>query len=84
MQEQTSRLTPAEQDDQTDTTIMGALLVEDDQRPWSVSELIRDLGDEVRAIDSIERLYRSGLIHRTADNLVFPTRAAMHMDRVSG
>jgi hypothetical protein len=75
---------PAEQDTDDDTSIMSALLVEGDQRPWSIEELARDLGDQTRAHDSIDRLQRLGLIHRTSDDLVYPTRAAIYMDRISG
>lgn len=75
---------PAGQDDADDNSIMGALLVESDQRPWSVEELARDLGNHIRAQDSINRLQRLGLIHRTNDDLVYPTKAAIHMDRISG
>lgn len=72
----------AEQDDTDDRGIMWPLLNDEDHRPWSVAELIRDHGDEITAVDAIERLARSGLVHRTSDDLVYPTRAALHMHRI--
>jgi hypothetical protein len=47
-----------------------------------VAEIIRERGDEIAALDSLDRLNKSGLIHRTRDDLVFPTRAALHYTRI--
>lgn len=80
MHDQTTRVG---QDDDADMAIMFTLLNDQDQRPWAVDELIREVGDRVRAVDAIGRLHRGGLIHRTGDDLVFPTRAALYMDRIS-
>jgi hypothetical protein len=43
--------------------------------PWTISELARELGDDLNAIDSVARLTGTGLAHRCGD-LVFPSRAA--------
>jgi hypothetical protein len=74
----------AAQQDADDWSIISPLLTDDDQRPWSIAELIRETGgNELAAIDALGRLARSGLIHRTRDDLVYPTRAALHLNRIA-
>jgi hypothetical protein len=74
--------TLGEDDDRDDWGVLVLLIRQDDQRPWSVAEIIRERGDEIAALDSLDRLSKSGLIHRTRDDLVFPTRAALHYTRI--
>jgi hypothetical protein len=74
--------TLGEDDDRDDWGVLVLLVGPDDQRPWSVAEIIRERGDEIAALDSLDRLNKSGLIHRTRDDLVFPTRAALHYTRI--
>jgi hypothetical protein len=48
-------LTVAEADARTDSAILGLLLSRGGERPWSIEELARELGDEVEAIDGVCR-----------------------------
>jgi hypothetical protein len=61
-------------EEQTDGLVLEFLLC-NGSWPWTVSELARELGDDLNAIDAVARLTGTGLAHRCGD-LVFPTRAA--------
>ena len=43
--------------------------------PWSARELAQELGNEIEALDALQRLASHGLAHRLED-FAFPTRAA--------
>jgi len=72
----------SEQDE--DLMVLQTILEQGDNWPWSLAELIRDRGDgdEVAVEDAINRLHRGGMIHRTKENLIFPTRAAIYRAKV--
>jgi len=74
--------TPAEEEVHDDWAILELLIYPDEQRPLSVEELIRELGDAVAAIDAISRLQRVGLIHRTTDDFIFATHAAIRFQQI--
>ena len=48
----------------------------DDQRPWAVSELVLDIGDQLGVEDALTDLHGSGLVHRCGE-FVWATRAAL-------
>jgi hypothetical protein len=56
--------------------------ITDNRHPWSVEELIRDLGNANNVTDAINTLHAAGLINR-ADDLIFPSRAAILFEQIS-
>lgn len=72
---------PTEQFNGTEGTIL-LLLTTDDHWMWSVEEVIREYGDRGAAIDAINNLHGAGLIHRTTDDFVFATRAAVRAGEI--
>jgi hypothetical protein len=64
-----------------DFSVLGLLLRDDPSRPWSVDEVALEIGDPIKAHDAIARLTGAGLVHRL-DKFVFPTRPAVHYDRI--
>jgi hypothetical protein len=70
-----------EADDSTDSAVLGLLI--DSPLPWHVSEVQRELRDDLAATDSLNRLAGHGLIHEH-DGFVWPTRAAIRGEAVRG
>ena len=74
MHEQRSSL--AVEEARRDHAVLGVLLGEDAQRPWTVDEVAREIGDELATTDSLARLRAAGLVHRL-EGFVFATRPAV-------
>jgi hypothetical protein len=70
--------TPTREPDETtiEAGILDRLTDPEDQRPWSVEELVRDVGHRLATLDAVSNLEHLGLLHRCGD-LVFPTRPAL-------
>ncbi len=66
-----------------DWLVLDLLIDDDRQRPWSVREVIREHGHLQNALDALDRLHGAGLIHRTEDDFVFATRAAVRYSQIA-
>jgi len=77
---------PAAEDAKNEWGVLSRLLSNDG--PWSVDEMVRSQEDaqttRLDTIDAIKHLEAEGLIHRTSDGLIFPTRAALYLDKIVG
>jgi predicted transcriptional regulator len=67
--------------EQVDSAILGLLLEPGAQRPWSVEEVAREIGDEVATADALARLAGAGLLHRL-NSFVWASRAALLAERL--
>jgi predicted transcriptional regulator len=74
--------TPIERHNQADGNILLWLTLDHAQRPWSVDEVARELGDRNDATDALTRLHAVGLIHRMGE-FVWATRAAIHAEEIA-
>jgi hypothetical protein len=72
--------TVAEHEAQEDSVVLGFLLGERAQRPWSKEEIARELGSDPS--DTLNRLYGAGLIHRL-EGFAWATRAALRAHGLS-
>jgi hypothetical protein len=58
------------------------LIDREEQRPWSVDEIAREIGDPGETIDALAHLYGGGLIHRCGE-FAWATRAALRAEEVA-
>jgi hypothetical protein len=61
-------------EEQIDNAVLGFMLY-GESWPWTVDEIVRELGNEGNAVDAVRRLTRMGLLHQFGA-VVFPTRTA--------
>jgi hypothetical protein len=73
-------MTPAERQGQLDSAILMTLMEETSHRPWSFEEIAREMGEN--PIDSLNRLYGGGLVHRL-EGFYWASRAAVMADEIS-
>jgi len=73
--------TPADDEDRVDSGILAMLVHDESQRPWTVDEVAREVGDRIDTADGLARLYGAGLIHRCGE-FVFATRPAVGGSRL--
>jgi hypothetical protein len=62
--------------------VHGLLITRDEQRPWSVHEVEREIGERVAVADALRSLQGVGLVHRCGD-YVWATRAALAADSLT-
>jgi predicted transcriptional regulator len=74
--------TVAEDEERADFAVLHLLTDDDAQRPWTVDEVAREIGDRIEAEDSLARLYGAGLVHRI-EGFVFATRPALRAVRLA-
>lgn len=80
MQEQPT-LSVAEREGMKDAAVLGVMVNAVDQRLWSFEEIEREMGSN--PIDSLNRLYGGGLIHRLDKEFFWATRAALMAEEIA-
>jgi hypothetical protein len=66
----------------TTSTVLLLLTLSDASRPWSVGELVLEIGDQFSVEDALTRLHSSGLAHRCGE-FAWATRAAIMAEEFS-
>jgi hypothetical protein len=82
MQDQRSDEDVALADDDAERVVLALLLESKGPGPWSVQELARELGSELRTTDAIARLHAAGLVHRCHE-FVWVTRPARRLHQLA-
>ena len=83
MQIQRSSDDLARADDDAERVVLTLLLDSHPRGWWSVQELAREVGAELRTTDAIARLQAAGLLHRCHE-FVWPTRSAVRFNQLVG
>jgi hypothetical protein len=67
--------------DQVDRAILDLLLLDPGVGPWTIPDLVREIGNPTCVDDSVRRLYRANLIHRLGEDFAFvwASRATVHL-----
>jgi hypothetical protein len=63
--------------------VLELLLGDDRQRPWTMHELILEIGDRVPVEDAINNLHGAGLVHKTSDDFVLAARPAIYYHQIT-
>ena len=63
--------------------VLDLLIGDENHWPWSVEEVAREVSSSLDAADAIDALHGAGLINRTSDGFVFPTRAAVRYSQIA-
>jgi hypothetical protein len=82
MQDQRSGMDVGLADDCVERVVLTLLLESKTPGPWSVQELARELGSELKATDAIASLHAAGLVHRCHE-FVFVTRPAARFHQLA-
>jgi hypothetical protein len=70
-------------DEHSELVVLTLLLSGAAPQLWSIDELARELGDELRTVDAVASLSAAGLVYRR-EELVFATRAAARFSHLLG
>jgi hypothetical protein len=62
--------------------VLDLLVAADGARHWSIEEIALEIGSELKVRDAVAGLHRAGLAHRTSDDFVFATRAAIRSNEL--
>jgi hypothetical protein len=66
---------------ETEFVVLTLLLDQSSSGPWSVAEIGREVGCELRAADAVVRLDAAGLVHLSGE-LVFASRPAVRFGQL--
>jgi hypothetical protein len=74
--QRSSRPSAGRRSDEAEFVVLALLLDRDWSGPWSLGELVREVGCEVAAAEAVVSLHAAGLAHRSGE-FVWPSRPAV-------